>query len=325
MARYNSPARTLSVTGTQTFDYAFTGGLITLSGTTGYIVTLVSPVFFPGSAQTFFNATTGNVTLSTPAGQITGPGLTAASSQVIPTLATYTITSDGTNYVISNNQGGALAATTGTITGTATITTSTTTPVVRGSTSSSGTLTINSTSNATKATAGILMNDGIASTSTSTGTLVITGGLGVSGTTYSALNGNVTSSNVTITGGAIDATSIGATTRSTAQFTTINANSTVTITGAISASTGSNNQSFTNTGSGVITISSGTLGSIDNMTIGLTTPANGKFGTATITSAVVTAGTVSTAPTSGNDIANKTYVDLKSSKISADGLYYGTM
>lgn len=325
MARYNTPARTLSVTGTQTFDYAFTGGLITLSGTTGYIVTLVSPVFFPGSAQTFFNATNGNVTLATPAGQITGPGLTAATSQVIPTQATYTVTSDGTNYVISNNQGGALAATSGTITGTATITTSTTTPIVRGSTSSSGTLTINSTSNATKATAGILMNDGIAASSTTTGTLVITGGLGVSGTTYSALNGNVTSSNVTITGGSLDGVNIGATTRGTAQFTTINANSTVTITGAISANSGTNNQSHTTTGSGIITISSGTLGSIDNMSIGLTTPANGKFGTATITTATITNGTVSTAPASGNDLTNKTYVDAKTSKISAAGFYYGSM
>ena len=52
---------------------------------------------------------------------------------------------------------------------------------LRGSTSASATLTLNGTSNATKAAASILMNDNVASTGTSSGTLVITGGLGVSG------------------------------------------------------------------------------------------------------------------------------------------------
>ena len=50
-----------------------------------------------------------------------------------------------------------------------------------GSSLASGTLTLRSTSNATKATAGILMDEGIASTSTTTGTLVVTGGVGISG------------------------------------------------------------------------------------------------------------------------------------------------
>lgn len=54
-------------------------------------------------------------------------------------------------------------------------------PAVNGSASSSGTLTIRGTSNATKATASVLMDEGVASSSTTTGTLVVTGGLGVSG------------------------------------------------------------------------------------------------------------------------------------------------
>ena len=53
--------------------------------------------------------------------------------------------------------------------------------IINGSTIASGTLTLKSTSNATKATAGILMTDGIASTTSTTGTLVITGGVGISG------------------------------------------------------------------------------------------------------------------------------------------------
>ena len=54
-------------------------------------------------------------------------------------------------------------------------------PDIIGSTTASGTLTIKGTSSATKATASVLMNDGVASSTTGTGTLVVTGGIGVSG------------------------------------------------------------------------------------------------------------------------------------------------
>ena len=108
MARYNTAPQTLVVTGAQTFTYAFTGGLISLTGTSGYTVTMVSPVFFPGSRQTFYNATDGMVTLSTAAGQITGNGVTLGTSVDIPTNSTYQLTSDGTNYVLTS----ALAGTT---------------------------------------------------------------------------------------------------------------------------------------------------------------------------------------------------------------------
>ncbi len=50
-----------------------------------------------------------------------------------------------------------------------------------GSSSGGGTLTIRGTSNASKATASVLMTDSVASSSTSTGTLVVTGGVGISG------------------------------------------------------------------------------------------------------------------------------------------------
>ena len=102
MARYNTAPQTLEVTGDQTFTYAFTGGIISLTGTTGYTVTLVSPVFFPGSKQTFFNATDGNITLETAAGQMTGNGVTIGTSLDIPKNSTYVLTSDGTNYVLTS-------------------------------------------------------------------------------------------------------------------------------------------------------------------------------------------------------------------------------
>ena len=108
MARYNTAPQTLVVTGEQTFTYAFTGGIISLTGESGYTVTMVSPVFFPGSRQTFYNATDGMVTLETSAGQISGNGVTLGSSVDIPTNSTYQLTSDGTNYVLTS----ALAGTT---------------------------------------------------------------------------------------------------------------------------------------------------------------------------------------------------------------------
>jgi hypothetical protein len=54
-------------------------------------------------------------------------------------------------------------------------------PTLRGSTSNSGTITINGTSSATKATASVLMTDNVASSTVGTGTLVVTGGVGISG------------------------------------------------------------------------------------------------------------------------------------------------
>jgi len=108
MARYNTAPQTLEVTGETTFTYAFTGGIISLTGTPGYTVTLVSPVFFPGSRQTFYNATADMITIETAAGQITGNGVTLGTSIDIPTNSTYQLTSDGENYVLTS----ALAGTT---------------------------------------------------------------------------------------------------------------------------------------------------------------------------------------------------------------------
>jgi len=102
MARYNTAPQTLEVTGEQTFTYAFTGGIISCTGSPGYTIVMVSPVFFPGSAQTFYNATNGSITLSTAAGNITGNGVTIGTTLELPTNSTYVLTSDGTNYVLTS-------------------------------------------------------------------------------------------------------------------------------------------------------------------------------------------------------------------------------
>jgi hypothetical protein len=108
MARYNTSPQTLSITGETELQYAFTGGIISMTGTPGYTVTMVNPVFFPGSRQTFYNATDGFLTLAAASGNITGNGVALGTSVQIPTNSTYTMTSDGANYVLTS----ALAGTT---------------------------------------------------------------------------------------------------------------------------------------------------------------------------------------------------------------------
>ena len=74
--------------------------------------------------------------------------------------------------------------------------------------------------------------------------------------------------------------SIGNSTASTGAFTTL------TSTGAITFNTTTNAQSYTTTGAGTITISSGTLGSINNMTVGASTASTGAFTTLSASSTV---------------------------------------
>ena len=71
----------------------------------------------------------------------------------------------------------------------------------------------------------------------------------------------------------------------------------LTATGAITLNTTTNNQSYTTTGAGTITISSGTTGSINNMTIGGTTAAAGTF--TSITNSGLTTGRVVYTTTGG--------------------------
>jgi hypothetical protein len=117
MARYNTVAPTTTSSGTATVASPTAGLLTTLTGTAPYTVTLADPRLFTGQAQTFYNATGGIVTLASPINNIKGPGFTTATSQTIPNNGTYTITSDGTDYVITNNEGGPQAVTTLTASG----------------------------------------------------------------------------------------------------------------------------------------------------------------------------------------------------------------
>jgi len=120
MARYNTITPVASTTGAATIPTPSAGLLTTFTGSAPYTVTLPTPVLYTGITQSFFNNTGGVVTIASPSGNIIGPGFTAATSQAVPNQSTYTIVSDGTNYVIINNEGGPQLASTGTFSGTLT-------------------------------------------------------------------------------------------------------------------------------------------------------------------------------------------------------------
>jgi hypothetical protein len=98
--------------------------------------------------------------------------------------------------------------------------------------------------------------------------------------TMAAQNANA----VAITGGAINNTAIGATTRSSGAFTTLAANGAATFTSSLTASPASANVTLSPTGTGTVIINPATVGSIDNTAVGATTPNTGKFTTLSATS-----------------------------------------
>ena len=275
MARYNTVSVSRIITSATTITTPAQGLFTEFAGTAPYTVILPDPRLYYGSTQRFYNSTSGVITISTPSGVFKGLESSTAATQTIPALGTVELASDGTNYVVFAETGGPLVASTTSITGA--ITANTTTNNQTFSTSSTGTISLSS------------------------------------GTT-----------------GAIDNMTIGVTTRAAGKFTTLDANSTVgisgtstlsgttNITGVLSATTGTNNQTHSTTGAGVISISSGTTGAIDNMTIGVTTRAAGKFtsldanSTVSISGNTTFTGTVSVPiPTADGHAASRMYIDYR--------------
>lgn len=341
MARYNTALQTLSVTGATTFTYAFTGGIITLGGTAGYTVTLVAPNFFPGSTQTFYNASGGNVTLSTPSGQIRGNGFSAATTQIIPNNTTYALVADGTNYIITNNEGGAAQYEQAVIyqsslTANSTVTMSGSNAIIGISPTGGGTVTISPASTLTMQPGG---NTTISPTGAATLTLAPAGGaltLGTVGQT-TTMNGNISAaaSNQTVslnpggtgsvtisptgsggltisptTTGNINNVTIGASTRAAGNFTTLQANSTTTLTGALTVNGASVNTDISPTGTGTVTIAPastltlGTAGQTENHRGNITATTSNQTvnlsPTGTGTVAIAPAGGVTINPTNAN-------------------------
>ena len=276
MARYNTAPQTLVINGATALTYAFTGGIISLTGTSDYTVTLVSPVFFPGSRQTFYNSTSGMVTLSTAAGQFRGNGVDLGTTIDIPTNSTYVLTSDGADYVLTS----ALAGTTvfelpvtfnAVLNADGPVELNPQDANVTISPTGSGLVSISPQSSVSiqPGAAATIRPTGNLQLSSSTGTVSL-GDLGQS----TSILGNISA---TQSGQTVALSPSGA--------------------GTVSISPGGN----TTIGSGgTLAISSSTAGTISNMSIGATNPNTGAFTSLTASGATTfTANTASTSTTSG--------------------------
>lgn len=178
--RINTGTTTSSITTTATLTAPVP--VVTCGGAGGYTVTIVDPRGITGFIQTFYNSSSGIVTLSTPAGSIIGPGTSNTSTFAMPARSVASFTSDGTNYVIVSNAGGVTVANTGTFNDT--VTASPSNAPVTISPTGSGSVII------APATAGTLNNVTIGASTAAAGTftnLAVSGT--ASGTAFSTLYG----------------------------------------------------------------------------------------------------------------------------------------
>jgi hypothetical protein len=116
MARYNTVVSSTSTTTTASLLTPNAGLFTKFTGTAPYTVTIGDPVPYAGQQQVFYNGTSGDITLSfTPVsgGIFIGPASSGTTTQVVPTLTSITLYSDGTNWVTAFDGGGPLVATTG--------------------------------------------------------------------------------------------------------------------------------------------------------------------------------------------------------------------
>ena len=113
MARYNTVAPVGSVAAAGTVATPNEGLLTTFTGTAPYTVTIASPVLYAGSTQTFYNSTSGVITLSTPSGAFVGPGSSGSATITMNAGTVLQIISNGTNYITAQDDGSTFSATTG--------------------------------------------------------------------------------------------------------------------------------------------------------------------------------------------------------------------
>lgn len=207
MARYNTSSASTTITGSHTISSPSQGAFVNLAGTAPYTVTLPSPALFPGSNQTFYNTTSGTITLSTPSGTFTGTGASGTSTNSVFTGNVLSITSDGTNYVVISEDGSPLVATTGSFSSDVTITGASATVNIQpaslilypGSSGAMDRVNIGVNTRGSGAFTSLAANGQVSftantsSTSTSTGSLVVTGGIGVTGNIWSGATVNASS------------------------------------------------------------------------------------------------------------------------------------
>lgn len=112
MARYNTVLSSATTSAASTVSAPGAGLFTEFSGTAPYTVTIPDPTIYQGQTQTFYNSTSGVITMTTPNGVFKGPTGSTTTSQTIAPGATIFLASDGTNYVVIGENGGPLVATT---------------------------------------------------------------------------------------------------------------------------------------------------------------------------------------------------------------------
>lgn len=110
MPRYNTSYPVSTQNSAVSLSAPSIGAFTTLTGTAPYTVTLPDPTLFPGSHQSFWNSTSGIVTIASPSGTIrnayTGDGNTfAMQPDTMISLA-----SNGTDYLLYVTTGGPINA-----------------------------------------------------------------------------------------------------------------------------------------------------------------------------------------------------------------------
>ena len=119
MARYNTSYPAATQNGTAVISAPNVGLFTTLTGAAPYTITLPDPELFAGSHQSFWNSTSGVVTLSTPSGTIQTELTTDASTFAMPADTMVSLASNGTDYILYVNSGGPQQHTTLKVTGSA--------------------------------------------------------------------------------------------------------------------------------------------------------------------------------------------------------------
>lgn len=149
MARYITSTLVQTISGATTINSTFEGQYFKFTGTAPYTVGLPAPALTAGVSMTFYNATSGTITLSS-TGNFVGAAGSATTTQTMGAGIVIPVVSDGTNYVVLAASGGPVSATT--LTASSTVTLSPANANVAISPTGTGSLTV------APATAGTLNN-----------------------------------------------------------------------------------------------------------------------------------------------------------------------
>jgi len=161
MARYITSTLVQTISGATTIGSTFEGQYFKFTGTAPYTVGLPAPALTTGVAMTFYNATSGTITLSS-VGNFVGAAGSGTTTQTMGTGIVIPVVSDGTNYLVLAASGGPVSATT--LSASSTVTLSPASANVAISPTGTGSVTI------APATAGTLNNIVIGGSTAAAGT-----------------------------------------------------------------------------------------------------------------------------------------------------------